>query len=104
MSTRMLLRLQDYNLTLKYQPGEEMAIANTQDGLMTPKMFQNPYDHTMNNAYANSRRWNYSTWRSNYDSPRREEDETEITTPRTSRNIKISEKNRPMHILAWHQQ
>ena len=48
--------------------------------------------------YADSRRWNYSTWRSYRHSPRGEEEGTGTTTPRTSRNIEVPEKSRTMRI------
>ena len=51
--------------------------------------------------YTDSRRWNYSMWRSNHHSPIiREEEVTGTTTPRISRNISKSQR-RAEQCMYW---
>ena len=141
---RMLLRLQDYDFTLKYRPGEEMAIADALSRYSPEDAPEIHLDISINHVYiTDEKKQDYqkaiqddpllhaladiivSGWPEDIKDvpkslrpyhgqrnmltvedgiilrgeaivipPRREEEGTGTTTPRTSRNIEVPEKSR----------
>ena len=51
---RMLLRLQDYDFTIKYRPGEEMAVADTLSRYSPEDTPEILLDISVNHVYINT--------------------------------------------------